>query len=381
MILVPVYFDKNAKEGKQYYYQFYTGEIINGVRKRIKKTGFKTEKLATRAEAKAMTMYFEGGYIEPSKMQFSQYIKEWLRTKRNISQETEELYHYFFKKHIIPSLGHIQLSKITAHHIELFITDLHNAKLAKSTIRRIFSVANAALNAAAKKDLINSNPCNKIEKPKAQQHRDLIIWEPGFVGKFLHSTRNKSRHWIAAYLAIMTGMRQGEILGIRWSDIDFENKTINIQQTVTSKRRIKPGAKNKSSIRSVAISSETIRELKDHRELIISERLKEGENYLKNDLVVCTSFGGPVTSRNIQKAWVRFIEITKAPKITFHDLRHTHAALMIKQGVHIKVVSERLGHSTVAITMDLYGHLMQNMQQDAAEALDSMINTRLHIVK
>ncbi|GIO33758.1 site-specific integrase [Paenibacillus albilobatus] len=373
-----VYKDEKAKKNP-WYFVFYTGEIKNGVRERIKRRGFKTKKAAEAAEAETRTSLNKGDYFEPSKTLFKDYIAEWLKNRRNLSPETVELYENNLRLYINPSLGHIPLSKLNAQHIEDFLTTMEEKGLGEWSIKRAFSILNAALNSAVTKDLILKNPANKVEKPKVTR-KSMQVWEPVFTFDFLAKTKGKSRYWIAIYLAIMTGMRQGEILGLRWSDIDFENKSLHIQQTVTKRRRIKDGAKTPSSIRSVALSTDTIEKLKEHRSIILQERLFYGEEYQNNDLVVCTATGGPATARNIYRAWERFLEKHKAPHITFHDLRHTHVAMMIKQGVHMKVISERLGHSSISVTMDIYGHLLPNMQSDAAEQMDKL-NPKLTTTK
>ncbi|WP_429845053.1 tyrosine-type recombinase/integrase [Brevibacillus sp. FIR094] len=370
---MPVYKNEKMKGDNKWWYQFYTGELKNGARERVTKRGFRTKKEAEKAMIEAQAALQKGEYIEPSKKQYQDYLKEWIKTKRNLGKQTLELYESYLRTHIIPSLGHVPLAKLTAHDIEMFLIALHNKGLAPATVKRIFSVVNASLNSAEMKDLVPKNVANKVEKPQVKQRRELIIWEPSFVTRFLRSTRQSSRYWIAIYLAVMTGMRQGEILGLRWSDVDFEKRNLTIQQTVNRHREIKQGAKTKKSVRSVALSPETVEVLKEHQKLIIAEQLKE-KDYQKNDLVVCTRLGGPVTQRAIQKVWDSFIKKTGAQKITFHDLRHTHASLLIKQSVHVKVISERLGHSSVSITLDLYGHLMSNMQEDAAKGLDAIIN-------
>lgn len=372
---MPVFKNEKAKGDNKWWYQFYTGQIKNGVRERITKRGFRTKKEAEKAMVEAQAAFQKGEYIEPSKKLYKEYLQEWIKTKRNLGEQTLELYDSYLRTHIIPALGHIPLAKITAHDIELFLDSLFGKGLAAATVKRIFSVVNASLNAAEMKDLVPKNAANKVEKPQVKQRRELIVWEPAFVSEFIDQTKYASRYWIAIYLAIMTGMRQGEILGLRWSDIDFEKRNLTIQQTVNRHREIKQGAKTKKSVRSVAISPETVEMLKEHRQMVVQERVALGPDYENYDLVVCTHFGGPVTQRGIQKVWNSFIKKTGAPKITFHDLRHTHASLLIRQGVHIKVISERLGHSSVSITMDLYGHLMPNMQEDAAAGLDIIIKT------
>jgi len=376
---MPVYRNEKAKGEKKWWYQFYTGEIRNGVRQRITKRGFKTKREAERAMVEAQAARQKGQYVEPSRILFRDYLQDWLKTKRNLGEQTLELYHSYLRTHIIPSLGHIPLAKLSAHDIEMFLNSLHEKGLAAGTVKRIFSVVNAALHAAETKELIAKNAANKVEKPQVSRRRELVVWDPAFVNLFLEQTKQASRHWIAVYLAVMTGMRQGEILGLRWSDIDFEKRNLTIQQTVNRHGEIKQGAKTKQSMRSVALSPETIEVLQEHRRLIMMERTALGSAYENHDLVVCTKFGGPVTQRTIQKVWTSFLKKTGAPKITFHDLRHTHASLLIKQGVHIKVISERLGHSSVSITMDTYGHLMPNMQRDAAAGLDRLIQKKREV--
>ncbi|MDC0763515.1 tyrosine-type recombinase/integrase [Brevibacillus sp. AG] len=373
---MPVYKNENAKGDNKWWYQFYTGEIKNGSRERITKRGFRTKKEAEKAMVEAQAALQKGEYIEPSKKMFQDYLNEWIKTKRNLGEQTLELYESYLRTHIIPILGQIPILKLTAHDIEMFLNSLHDKGLSASTVKRIFSVVNASLNSAELKGIVAKNVANRVEKPQASSRRQLVVWEPEFVSDFLEKTRYASRYWIAVYLAVMTGMRQGEILGLRWSDIDFENRNLTIQQTVNRHREIKDGAKTKKSVRSVALSPETIEVLKEHRKLIVQERVELGPEYQNNDLVVCTQFGGPTTQRAIQKVWPSFLKKTGAPKITFHDLRHTHASLLIKQGVHIKVISERLGHSSITITMDKYGHLMPNMQAEAADGLDSLLKTK-----
>lgn len=365
------YKDKNVKKNP-WYYSFYTGTITNGVRDRAKARGFRTKKLAEAAEAKHKTQLMNGDYVEPQKAIFGDFIDNWCKTKRNISPETREMYQNNIRLYIKPAIGDIPLSKLNPQHIDNFLTFMVEEKgLAEETVKRAFSNVNTCLNDAVKKKLINDNPCKAVNKPKVSK-KIISIWMPEFAFEFLEKTKGKSRYWVATYMAMMTGMRPGEIFGLRWSDIDFNNKTLTIEQTVTKKRRIKKGAKTDSSVRSIALSTGTIEVLKEQRAFILQERLLLGSEYQNNDLVVCTSFGGPVTSRSIQRMWDRQLKKYEAPHITFYDLRHTHVAFLIQQKVHIKVISERLGHTSVSFTLDTYGHLLPNMQSDAAESLDQL---------
>lgn len=374
------YKDKNVKKNP-WYYSFYTGRIINGVREREKQRGFKTKKAAEAAEAECRTKLNKGTYFEPQKTLFGEFIKDWCKNKRNISPETRELYENNIRLYINPALGHIPVSKVNAKHIDDFLTFMIEEKeLGEWSVQRAFSNVNTCFNDSVKKKLIENNPCAGVDKPRVKK-KIRPIWTPEFAFDFADKTRGKSRYWIATYLALMTGMRPGEILGLRWSDVNFEEKTLTIQQTVTKKRRIKSGAKTDSSVRSIALSTSVIDALKEHRTFILQERLLLGEEYINNDLVVCTSFGGAATMRSIQRMWDRQLAKYEAPHIAFYDLRHTHVAFLIKIKVPLKAISERLGHTSVAFTMDTYGHLLPNTQAEAADSLDDLQRESLATTK
>ncbi|GFN32064.1 site-specific integrase [Paenibacillus xylaniclasticus] len=138
-------------------------------------------------------------------------------------------------------------------------------------------------------------------------------------------------------------------------------------------KTLNAGAKTAGSIRNVAIDPETVEALKKHRRMVIKEKMALGSQYKDMDLVVCTSLGTPVSPCNLNRTYKRIIERYELPDITFHDLRHTHASLMLRQNIHPKVVSERLGHSKIQITLDTYSHLMPNMQQDAANEIGNLL--------
>lgn len=372
---MPVYKDDKAKKNP-WFYQFYTGEIMNGKRERMKKRGFRTKKEAESAMVQAKADLERGERVKDKKLTVDVYLKSWFENKQNINAITRELYESYLRIHIIPGLGHHQLSKLSSMDIQNFISTLRQKELAENTIKRIFSVINTALNQACKMELVRRNVAGAVSKPKGER-RELKVWDLDTIHTFLEATHDGSRYSIVMYLALMTGMRQGELLGLRWSDIDFDQKTIHIQQSLARDgKTINHALKSKKSIRSVAISRETAVRLKEHRKLIVMEMVKEGENYQKNDLVICTSRGTPASSRSIMKVWNKFIERLELPRITFHDLRHTHASLLLQQGVHPKVVSERLGHSSVVITLDTYSHLLPNLQADAADGLDVLLKRK-----
>ncbi|MFD0617852.1 tyrosine-type recombinase/integrase [Paenibacillus sp. GCM10027629] len=371
---MPVHKDEKAKKNP-WFFQFYTGEIINGKRERIKKRGFRTKKEADAAMVKAKAEFERGEFVKGKKITVAEYMNSWLDNKQDLNTVTRELYESYLRTHIIPDLGHHPIDKLCSMDIQNFISLLRSKGLAENTVKRIFSVINTALNQAFRMELVRRNVASVVSKPKGER-RELKVWDLETINRFLEATQDGSRYSIAMYLALMTGMRQGELLGLRWADIDFDNKTIHVQQSLARDgKTINHTLKSKKSIRSVAISTETVARLKEQRKLIVMEMVKEGEDYQKNDLVICSSKGTPASTRSIMKVWNKFIERLEFPRITFHDLRHTHASLLLQQGVHPKIVSERLGHSSVVITLDTYSHLLPNLQADAADGLDLLIKS------
>ncbi|WP_314591412.1 site-specific integrase [Paenibacillus terrigena] len=371
---MPVHKDEKAKKNP-WFFQFYTGEIINGKRERIKKRGFRTKKEADAAMVKAKAELERGEFVKGKKISVAEYMNSWLDNKQDLNTVTRELYESYLRIHIIPDLGHHPIDKLCSMDIQNFISVLRGKGLAENTVKRIFSVINTALNQAFRMELVRRNVARVVSKPKGER-RELKVWDLETINRFLEATHDGSRYSIAMYLALMTGMRQGELLGLRWADIDFDNKTIHVQQSLARDgKTINHTLKSKKSIRSVAISTETVARLKEQRKLIVMEMVKEGEEYQKNDLVICSSKGTPASTRSIMKVWNKFIERLELPRITFHDLRHTHASLLLQQGVHPKIVSERLGHSSVVITLDTYSHLLPNLQADAADGLDLLIKS------
>ncbi|MGN8845772.1 tyrosine-type recombinase/integrase [Niallia sp. Sow4_A1] len=346
-------------------------------RKQKKARGFKTKKEATEELRKIEVEIIQGTYIEPSKVLFKNYMEDWFSLKKmSISNQTIKLYEYGLANHILPSLGSIPLSNLRPIHIQKMIAEMHKKELAGSTIRRIFNIVNTCLNYAVKVGDVPKNVAQQIDRPKVSK-KELNIWDIDQIKKFLNAAK-EDRLYCAFYLAIMTGLRQGEILGLQWKYIDFHNRTLFVRQILEHDgKRLKKGAKTDSSIRTIALSPSTIKVLKDHYQKM--QREKEqfiGDSnavFNHHDLVICSNVGTPLNPRNLVRTFNRLIQEADLPKIRFHDLRHSHASLMIYQNEPIKLIAERMGHSKITTTMDTYGHLLPNMQRNASDKLDDTL--------
>lgn len=373
---MPIY--PYMKGGKEHYYYAFEVKDHNGRRKTIKKRGFTGKTACRKAESEARVAWEKGAYIDPSKILFGEYITNWLENKNDISPETRYTNEGHLKNHVIPELGKIPLQKINVLHIENFLKTLRNKKnskgetLSQGTIKKIFNLIQTSFLSAEKKELISKNPFSLLDKgskPKDSKQK-INYWTVDEVKHFLSVLEHRQRALFI--LAIHTGMRRGEILGLRWKDIDFENRQIRISKSLKPRQGLKEGVKTQSGHRSITISPMVVSELKKHRTMLAKEKLA-CENYQDNDLVICQKNGNPVNLGNFTQFWKRVIAKTGMRYIRFHDLRHTCASLLLSAGVHPKIVQELLGHSSIKITLDKYSHMMPNLQENAALALEKML--------
>ncbi|WP_424475039.1 tyrosine-type recombinase/integrase [Oceanobacillus kimchii] len=362
------------KDGNTWYYILEIGNV-NGKRKQKKKRGFKTKKDAQKALIEAEhTLLKDGMFYEPSNMLYEDFITQWLNDKKTtLKNSTLNTYKWLITNYIIPNLGNIELSKLSPIIVQQFYNSLINERIiSRQNVQKIHSIINNSLDKALKWNLVNKNVAKLVDRPKAFK-RELIVWNEEEVKIFLE-VAIKSRYYIAYLLALSTGMRQGEILALKWANLELKNKSLSVTHTLSHDgKEILPGAKTRSSLRSIYLPDKTINALEEHRANINSEKQYADILYKDNDLIVCTNIGTPCNPRNLLRSFYSLIEKSKVPKIRFHDLRHTHATLLLKQGVNPKIVAERLGHSNIHITLDLYSHVIPSMQQESANKLNNIL--------
>jgi len=177
-------------------------------------------------------------------------------------------------------------------------------------------------------------------------------------------------------LAVLTGMRRGELLGLRWGDVDLEGATVNVQQTaqrLSGQGIVFRQPKTRLSRRSIALSPAAVHVLRQQRRRQAEARLLAGSAYEDRDLVFASGLGSPVEAGSLARTWSRITSAADVGHVRFHDLRHAHATLLLRQGVHPKIVSERLGHASIAITLDTYSHVVPGLQAAAAAQLDALL--------
>lgn len=363
------------KDGSTWYYILELGKDVNtSKRKQKKRRGFKTKKEAQAALVQAESEVLRGDYIEPSKMLYGEYIESWLIDKKTkIKSSTFGTYLWLVNNHIKRGLGNIQLNKISAMELQKFYNQLLSEKsLSNENIQKIHSLINNSLNRAVKWGLLNKNVALLVDRPRSNR-REINVWTQEQIIKFLKEAE-QDKLYIAFHLAITSGMRQSEILGLRWKDIDFTDNSLSVVQILSHDgKSMSVGAKTRSGIRKVHLPDETMILLEKHKRIQENEKKLYTGIYEDRDLIVCTSVGTPVIPRNLMRSFYRITKSAELPRIRFHDLRHTHATLLLKQGVNPKIVAERLGHADVRITLDTYSHLLPSMQKETASNFGKML--------
>ncbi|MEH7418641.1 site-specific integrase [Neobacillus drentensis] len=282
-------------------------------------------------------------------------------------------------QHLKPGLGHIKISKLQPAHLqEYYVQKLYNGKLdgsglSATSVKHHHRLIFKALKDAVKWQLLSRNVAGAVSPPKTKKV-EMHTWDHEQVITFLEVAKGSSYYPI--YLTtIYTGMRRGEVLGLRWQDIDFDNLVISVRQSLQEVKKVGLTFKEPKSgkSRSITITPNLAKELKKLYKPQLEYKLLLGQDYHDFDLVFAQKNGKPIQPTEMARNYRKFVEISGLPYIRFHDLRHTHATLMLQQGIHPKVVSERLGHSTIGITMDTYTHVLPNMQKEAAQQFEQLI--------
>ncbi len=323
-----------------------------------------------------------GIYLEPSRMTLGTYLEQWLRdyAKPNLGGRTLERYEEIVRLHLVPALGHLQLSKLQPVHIQAHYTEtLAGGRkngpggLSPTTVLHHHRVLREALKHALRLQLIARNPADAVEPPRKTRGEVKALDESG-TRELLRVSQGSWLH-MPILLAVATGMRRGEIMALRWADVDFEAATITVQRSLEVSRqglRFKE-PKSARSRRRIALPRFAMEELRAHRAEQKRERLRLGPAYQDNDLVCPAADGRPRNPDVVTFGFRDFLVRHQLPVVRFHDLRHGHATSLLRQNIHPKIVSERLGHANVSITLDVYSHVTPDMQREAAEKIDAVL--------
>ncbi|MFN3653514.1 MAG: tyrosine-type recombinase/integrase [Armatimonadota bacterium] len=321
-----------------------------------------------------------GVYVQPAKLTVAEYLERWLTdyAQTNVSPKTLENYTEFVRKHLIPAFGNQLLAKLTPLHIQSYYTRAvqtgrrdGKGGLSARTVLHHHRVLREALQQAVKWQLLARNPADAVQPPRPGRTELGVLTVDQM--RTLVTVVRETRLYIPILLAVSTGMRRGEILGLRWRDVDLAAGVISVRQSVQQTRsglHFKE-PKTQKSRRSLLLPSTVVAALVAHRQAQEQIRQQVGAAYDDRDLVVAGPDGKPFSPAAFTQAFRLLVSRTDLPQVRFHDLRHSHATRLFQQGTHPKIVSERLGHSTVGITLDVYSHVLPGMQKEAVLQIDA----------
>jgi integrase len=344
-----------------------------------------TKRQAQTECARLIAAMKDGTYIEPSKITVAQFLDRWLdHIKSQVTPKSHERYTGLVKKNIVPAIGALLLAKLRPVNIsEAYSAALKNGRkdgrsggLAPRTVGHMHRVLKQALSQAVKWELLTRNPADAVDPPKVEW-KPVSTYDLSETAQILEAVRGKAI-FMPALLAVMCGLRRGEICALRWRNVDLEGAQLSVIESVeqtSSGLRFKSPKSGKG--RKVALPPIVTDELRSHRARLAQELLKLGKRISDDDFVVSHPDGSMLPPIHVSQQWGFAIAKTGLAKLRFHDLRHAHATHLLAMGVHPKVASERLGHSRVGITLDLYSHVIPGMQEDAASDLDQALKAAI----
>jgi len=331
-----------------------------------------------------------GGFLEPSRATVAEHLGKWLETiEADLGSTTVERYSQVCNGHIIPALGEVRLQKLRPTQIQDFINDCRKdgridgkGGLSGRTALHIHRIFKLALKQAVGWQLISSNPMDGIAAPSPNKP-EVEVLDKAETAKLLKAAEGRPIY-PAILLAVTTGMRRGELLALRWSDIDFLEGHLDVNQALvdTKAKGLEFKApKSEAGKRRISLPAITIEELKRHRTRQAEKFFKLGFRPGNDDLVFLSIHAdntiGARKPRALTKVFSGFIKGVDVPQITFHGLRHTHITHLLMDGEPINVVSKRAGHSTVSITLDVYGHVLKENQRELADSYGSALELAL----
>jgi len=319
-------------------------------------------------------------YIEPTKIKLNEFLQEWLATIHSqVSPKTHERYVDIVKNFLTPGIGTNLLTKLEPLAIQRFYTKLEtggrrdgkSGGLSPRTRLHIHRVLKLALKRAVRMRLIAHNPADDVDPPKPRRS-SIVTLTVDQSASLLDAIRGKPIYW-PVLIALTTGMRRGEICALRWQNVDFKKKTIRVVESLEqTKKGIRFKSPKTDRTRAVLLTEYALEELKAFKEKQ-KEELAELKITQTENTSVCGGYNGqPQWPTTITHQFERVInKMPDFPKVRFHDLRHSHATQLLEAGIHPKIAQERLGHSTITTTLDLYSHVTDTMQGEAVSKLDT----------
>ncbi|SFB89898.1 ATP-dependent helicase/nuclease subunit A [Alkalibacterium subtropicum] len=370
------------KRGNRWYY-FFDAAPINGKRQVIERAGGDTKAEALDALRKALNEYDKSGSIvEESNLSVHDYFEYWFEdyVMRNLKYNTQENYRNILDKHIYPYIGGYRLRGIQPSTVQKVIDKNFEKGLSKKTLSIIKTVLNGGFRRAVfPYQYVKQDPTRFITMPKYDERNkstkeDLKILKVADFKRMKDIVGQASPFYIPMMIAFYTGLRRGEVSGLRWSDIDYDEQTLTVERIIIMKKKeVTVGTpKTQSSYRTIGIGNELISALRTHRKRQLENKLFYGQHYIDSEYI-CTKENGSLVTPNSIKWHAEKTKKEMGIDFNFHSFRHTHASLLLESGAKIKAIQERLGHSKIATTMDTYSHLTKKTKKETVDLFENLM--------
>ena len=316
-----------------------------------------------------------GTALEPSKLSVGGLLEAWLAdvAAHRVKPTMLEDYAATIRKLLTPALGSLSVQKLNAAQVQAFYSARLAAGSSPRTVQLCHLRLSQALAQAVRWGVVPRNVCDAVTAPRVEYKRPEP-WTVEEARRFLDAAADDglSPLWT---LAVTTGARRGELLGVRWRDLDLDTARLQIAQTVTTLdgAAVLDTPKTRAALRTIKLPAEAVDLLREHRKQWAARKLAAGPAWHDHDLVVCTADGKPVHPSNVGRSFQRLSKAAGVRRVRFHDLRHAHATWLLGGGLPVPVVSARLGHARASITLDTYAHVLPHMQDAAVDALGAML--------
>lgn len=314
-----------------------------------------------------------GTFVKPSSSSTGEFLLQWLRdyAKPSLAPKTFQVYEHIVNRHLIPSLGAISLTQLSPRHLQSYYADkMENGRrdgkggLSPRTVRHHHRTIHDALQHAVRWGLVLRNVAQAVDPPRFS-NKEMMTLDQSSVQGFLEVARG-SEYFPLFHLLLFTGMRRSEALGLHWRNIDLDLLTLSVVQVMHQMKagevifREPKSARSRRLVDLTPSSGVVLREWKAYQEEMF------GRSITSNDLVFSLQDGSPMLPDSVTHAFTKMVRAHGFKGLRLHDLRHSHATLMLQQGIHPKIVQERLGHSSIQVTLDIYSHVAPGMQKAAA---------------
>lgn len=353
-------------------------DASTGKRRQMLRQGFKTKREAETALAAAQQSVEQGSVVAKSTMNVGAFLDEWLVSQQGRLKASTHHSYVITSKRIRSGLGHVQVQSLTPMQIEGFYSDLldhgraDGTGLSPKTVRNTHTVLRKALSDAQRLGLVYRNAADAARGPSVERP-EFRVWSSDELRQFF-ATAESNRLGAAFVMLATTGLRRGEVLGVRWRDLDLDARTLSVVQTITNVdgKLVFGKPKTSKSVRLISIDERTASMLRQHRRTQREDQIAMGPDWGNDgDLAFTDEAGGPIRPEWFSKEFGRLVAASGVPRIRLHDVRHTYATIALKTGIPAKVVSEHLGHSTIAITLDLYSHVTPGIDREATDRISA----------